>query len=85
MKLTIEDENGYQIRAEREDIGTFTVVAVEWKHPNWSYFSDGMIWINSLHLGRWIPIAVSKCSRKYHTLDEFLEDFPHFSPLFSDI
>ena len=85
MKITIEDEDGYEIRATRREIEVFSVVAIEWRHPNWSYFSDGMMWVNSLHLREWVPVAVSECSKKYSALDEFLRDFPQFSSLFSEM
>jgi hypothetical protein len=84
MELTLNSE-GHEIKATRRDIGTFSIVAIEWRHPNWSYFSDAMIWVNSLHLQRWLPVAISECSKKYSALDEFLRDFPQFSSLFSEM
>jgi len=85
MKLTIEDEDGYQIKATRELMGTFMLVSIEWKHPNWSHFSDDMLWVNSVHLNRWVPIAVSESSKRYRMIEDFLKEFPYFSPLFSEI
>lgn len=85
MKITVEDEDGYQIRATKYDMGTFALIAIEWMHPNWSYFSDGMLWINSLHLQKWIPLHVAKWFERYSTKELFLQDFPQFSHLFSEI
>ena len=48
--MILDEGEGYKIKATRKDIGSFAVVAIEWEHPNYGYFTDAMLWINSLHL-----------------------------------
>jgi hypothetical protein len=42
MKKVIDEGDGYKIRATRKSVGTFEVVAVDWEHPNYGYFTDAM-------------------------------------------
>lgn len=72
MRKIINEEDGYKIRATRKSVGTFEVVAIDWEHPNYGYFSDAMIWIWSPHRDTWTPIYTVRWTEKYDTLDSFL-------------
>jgi len=80
----LDDGGGYKIKATRKDIGSFVVVAIEWEHPNYGYFADAMLWINSLHLEGWEPFPIVNWSETYENLDDFLADYPEFKGLFSE-
>ena len=83
MKVkTIDEGDGYKVRATRKRVGTFEVVAVDWEHPNYGYFADAMIWVWSPHLNDWAPIHVVGWAGKYEKLGQFLKDYPKFSELF---
>lgn len=79
MRIDIGDE--YQLKATRVRAGSFEVVAIDWKHPNFGYFADFMIWIISPHLGDWIPHPLATGSQ-YEDVDKFIKDFPEFKPMF---
>ena len=80
--ITLDKGEGYKIKATRKDIGSFVVVAIEWEHPNYGYFADAMLWINSLHLDEWRNFPVVNWCKKYENLDQFLKDYSEFKKLF---
>ena len=82
--IILDEGHGYKIKATREDIGSFVVVAIEWEHPNYGFFADAMLWINSLHLEGWEPFPIVNWSEVYENLDEFLADYPEFKDLYSE-
>lgn len=65
VQKTVDLGDGYAICATRKQVGAFQVVGVDWEHPNYGYFTDAMVWINSPHMGRWQPLSVVGWSRKY--------------------
>jgi len=82
--IILDEGHGYKIKATRKDIGSFVVVAIEWEHPNYGFFADAMLWINSLHLEGWEPFPIVNWSEVYENLDEFLADYPEFKDLYSE-
>jgi len=38
--MIIDLGDGYKIRATRKEVGSFTVVAIDWEHPNYGYFNS---------------------------------------------
>lgn len=83
MQKTVDLGDGYAICATRKQVGAFQVVGIDWEHPNYGYFTDAMVWINSPHMGKWQPLSVVGWSRKYKTEKKFLRDYPDFAPLFA--
>jgi len=81
--IVIETGEGYFMRGTRADIGSFSVVIIEQMHPNYRYFADYMVWINSFHMEEWKSIPVIRCSHGI-TLEKFLEMYPAFKPLFKE-
>ena len=79
---TAREGDRYAFRAIRKAVGTFDVVAIDWEHPNYGYFADGMLWISSPHLTKWQPFPIVQWTQKYKTLQSFLRDFPQFSVVF---
>lgn len=80
--ITIDIDDGYRVKGARATIGAFDLVAVDWEHPNYGYFADGMLWIRSMNMREWEPYVVVNHFRKYTTLDKFLKDFPQLEGLF---
>jgi len=81
---TINEGNGYKVKATRKRAGTFELVAIDWEHPNFGYFADAMVWTWSPHLYGWVPMHVANWTKKYEQLEQFLKDYPEFSELFED-
>ena len=79
--VVIDEGGGYFMRGTRVDIGAFSIVVIEVMHPNYGYFSDYMIWVNSLHVEKWKSIPIFRGSEEF-TLEEFLSKHPEFKPLF---
>jgi hypothetical protein len=83
--LTIGD---YTIRATFRIVGAFVIVAIDWMHPNYGYFADGMLWYRSMHMSDWNMIPIAGWSFKYlkrgkrTSLEKFLKDYPEFKELF---
>jgi hypothetical protein len=80
--IIIDLGDGYRIRGTRATIGTFDLVVVDWEHPNYGYFADGMLWIRSMNMCEWEAYVVVKHFEEYTTLDKFLKDFPQLGGLF---
>ena len=80
----IVEELGYEFGAKRIRAGAFDIVVVDWMHPNHGYFSEGMLWVRTLHERRWRSLAVGNLAEHYTRLGEFLHEFPRFRPLFVD-
>lgn len=75
--MTIIDMGeGYFLQASMGQIGSFKIVAIDWQHPNYGYFTDAMLWYNSPHTMKWKPIPIVNWAEKYITVEKFLEDFP---------
>jgi hypothetical protein len=85
MMKIVDQGNGYKIRATAKKVGTFEVVAIDWEHPNYGYFADAMLWINSPHLDRWIPHNIATWTWKYDALEKFLDDYPEFFEIFESL
>lgn len=81
--LVLNIGDGYKIKATRKDTESFMIVFVEWEHPNYGYFSDAMLWVNSLHAGEWLPFPLVNWSEEYKNVGEFIKDFPQFDKLFT--
>ena len=75
---------GYFLRASREQVGSFQLVAIDWEHPNYGYFADAMLWFNSPHTMTWKPVPIVNWTEKYETVEDFLEDFPELEVYFYD-
>jgi len=80
--ITLDIGDDYKLRGTRTAIGTFDLVVIDWKHPNYGYFADAMLWIKSMHMKEWMPYVVAGCFEEYKTLDDFLEDYPQLRELF---
>ena len=83
--VIIEDDFGYEFGAKRIRVGAFDIVVVDWMHPNHGYFSEGMLWVRTLHEHQWKPFADENWRPQYTRLGEFLQEFPKFRSLFVDI
>jgi hypothetical protein len=81
--ITIYEGDGYYLRASRARIGAFTIVAVDWQHPNYGYFADAMLWYFAPHFGEWQPIPIARWATRYEVLKQFLKDYPEFWSLFT--
>ena len=82
---TIDLGDGYLLTASKGRVGSFNVVAIDWQHPNYGYFTDAMLWYKSPHSITWIPVAIVDWADKYEELSEFLEEFPELKNLFDCI
>jgi hypothetical protein len=82
MMKIINEGDGYKVRATAKKVGTFKVVAFDWEHPNYGYFADALLWINSPHLDNWTPYNIAGWTKKYDVLEKFLDDYPEFSEFF---
>jgi hypothetical protein len=82
--VVISDETGYGFAGKRVSVGAFDIVVVDWSHPNYGYFADGMLWIRSLHQLEWKPYPVSGWTEQYDRLGKLLDEFPSFRRLFVD-
>ena len=84
--IVIEEDgpDWYGHAAKRLHAGAFDIVVVDWRHPNYGYFADGMLWIRSLHHREWRPYPVAGWTKQYKRLGRFLAEFPQFRPLFTD-
>lgn len=78
--IITENGDGYFMRGTGVDIGSFSIVVIEFKHPNYGYFADFMLWIKSLHMNEWNAFPVVKCGDV--SLNSFLKKYPKFYPLF---
>ncbi len=82
---TIDLGDGYLLTASKARVGSFNVVAIDWQHPNYGYFTDAMLWYKSPHSINWIPVPIVDWTDKYEELNEFLEEFPELKNLFDCI
>ncbi len=83
--VVTEGEFGYAEAGQRLHVGAFDIVVIDWMHPNYGYFSDGMLWIRSRHQPEWQPYPVANWTQQYKRVGEFLQEFPQFRRLFVDI
>ena len=81
--IVVNDGEGYSMRGTRMDIGAFSIVTIEWNHPNYGYFADYMMWIKSLHMSEWKPFPIAGESENYD-FNSFLKMYPEFIPLFEE-
>ena len=81
--MTIIDMgDGYYLQASMGQVGSFKIIAIDWQHPNYGYFTDAMLWYNSPHTMKWTPIPIVNWTEKYEDIDMFLEDFPELKDFF---
>jgi len=78
----IDMGDGYFLKASMGQVGSFKIVAIDWEHPNYGYFTDAMIWYNSPHTMKWNPISIANWTEKYKKVDEFLKEFPELKGFF---
>ena len=81
---TIDMGDGYFLTANKTKVGSFNIVAIDWQHPNYGYFTDAMLWYKSPHSIKWISIPIVNWTDKYTEASEFLNDFPDLKNLFED-
>ncbi|RLI15258.1 MAG: hypothetical protein DRO43_01770 [Candidatus Hecatellales archaeon] len=74
---------GYKIRAKRIDTEAYSIIIVEWKHPNYGYWADAGIWIKSLHNPQWIKYSDANWFRET-SYTEFVKRNPQFQQLFEN-
>jgi hypothetical protein len=79
---TIDLGDGYFLKASKGQIGSFQIVAIDWQHPNYGYFTDAMLWFNSPHTMSWNPIPIVNWTEKYENIEEFLKEFPELEGVF---
>lgn len=82
--VMISDEMDYGFAGSRVRVGAFDLVVIDWSHPNYGYFADGMLWIRSLHQPEWEPYPVAEWTEQYDRLGKLLKEFPSFRRLFAD-
>lgn len=61
------------------------VVAVEWTHPNYGYWSDAGVYIWMAHMNDWFGVFSTVWGQKYggkSGLARFLSDYPWTQSLF---
>ena len=81
--MTIIDMgDGYYLSASKTRVESFHIVAIDWEHPNYGYFTDAMLWYRSPHSMRWTPVPIVNWTDGYTELSDFLEDFPELTNLF---
>ena len=80
--ITINEGDGYKIRATYKAVGAFDIIAIDWEHPNYGCFADGMFWYRSLHVDDWTPIYIAGWSRKYKNVNDVKKDYSKFAPFF---
>jgi hypothetical protein len=81
--MTIIDMgDGYFLQASMGQVGSFRIVAIDWQHPNYGYFTDAMLLFYSPHTDGWKPIPIANWTNKYTTVEKFLEDFPELKGFF---
>jgi hypothetical protein len=90
-QVILDIDSEFKIKAIAKRVGTFSVIAIDWEHPNYGYFTDAMLWYKSMHMSKWnmIPIVnwaddyLKKEDDKYiGLLEEFLKDYPELKTLF---
>jgi hypothetical protein len=90
--IVVDEGDEYCTRAKRLDMdesspffgSAFSFVVVEWEHPNFGYFADGMFWWRSMHNSEWTPVSVATWCHKYESVEQFLNNFPEFEELFGE-
>jgi len=82
--IIIDLGDDYFLRGSRERVGSFSIVAIDWEHPNYGYFADAMLWYKSPHRINWVSIPIVEWSDNYRDLSYFLDNFPEFSKLFEN-
>lgn len=82
--IVVDLGDGYYIRGCKRKVGSIHVVAIDWEHPNFGFFTDAMLWYKSPHILKWTPVSIVKWSNKYKNLPQFLEDFPDLKNLFEN-
>ena len=80
--VTINKGDGYKVRATYKQVGTFDIISIDWEHPNYGYFADGMLWYRSPHVDEWMPIYIASWSKKYKDVEDIKKDYPKFTPFF---
>jgi hypothetical protein len=76
--------DGYKIRAKRVDTAAYSIIIAEWRHPNYGYWADAGLYINSLHhFDEWIKRSDAKWFEET-SLTEFVEKYPQFKQLFKN-
>ena len=84
-KLYILDEgDGYYLRAIRSLLGTAMLIVIDEQHPNRGYFSDAMLFVKTMHMDKWMPIPIATWTQKYHSVEDFIRDYPMLEDLFDD-
>ena len=91
-QIVLDVGDGYKVRATAQIIGTFAIVAIDWEHPNYGYFADGIFWYKSMHMFEWDIIPIATWSLRYVNkkkngsrtvlLEKFLKDYPEFKDFF---
>ena len=81
--ITLYEGDEYYTRASRARVGAFTIVAVDWQHPNYGYFADALLWYFAPHFGEWQSIPIARWATRYEALKQFLKDYPEFWSLFT--
>lgn len=51
--ITVDEGGGYKTRARRIDTDAYSIIVVEWQHPNYGYWADAGVFISSLHSPEW--------------------------------
>jgi hypothetical protein len=74
--------DGYFLKASKGQIGSFQIVAIDWMHPNYGYFTDAMLWFKSPHCMQWMPLPIVNWADEYRTEKDFLKDFPGLKKFF---
>jgi len=86
-QIVLDEGKGYKLRATATRIGAFGIIAIDWEHPNFGYFADGMLCFRSLHMRDWDAIPIVKWTWKYKKdnkfrLKKFLKDYPELKEFF---
>lgn len=91
--ITSDEGKGYFTRGYRLSLpnsqkkepihdNAFEFVIIEWKHPNYGYFSDAGFFYTSMHKPSWDFVPIASWMEKYGSEKDFLKEYPMFEELF---
>lgn len=80
--IVVPEDWGYEVRGCYQTAGTFDIIAIDWLHPNTGFYTEAMLWIRSPHQSEWQLHSVVQWSTDYASFEEFIGEYPSFTPLF---
>lgn len=87
--VTINEGDGYKIRATLIKTDTTQIVVVDWEHPNYGYFSDGGVFVRFAHstpgMEGWRCLSTASWMSEYEAEsgpEDFVKKYPGTKKLF---